>query len=163
MTGRPAAPPLRVMFDSNGYDAILAHGDGERLRGLIAAGRIEIVTTHIQEDELRQTPRKSEREALLNLYFFLQKKRTPTSVALWGISTWGQAKWGNDTSEEKLSAIQRNKPAASRDEIIGLTAKDHCDIFVTEDRKFAARLAEAGQGFRVMDYPAFREILLRNS
>ena len=157
------AAPLRVMFDSNAYDAILAHGDADHLRALIAAGTLDVITTHVQEDELRQIKDETRRETLLALYFSLQKRKTPASVSLWGISSWEQGEWSGQDGNEKLSAIQRNKVIASRDEIIGTTAKDHCDLLITEDKKFAARLTEAAKNLQVMDYPSFRATVLAQS
>jgi len=40
----------RVMFDSNAIDAILKHGDAER----IGAAGLTIVVTRVQEDELHR-------------------------------------------------------------------------------------------------------------
>lgn len=55
---------LRVMFDSNAYDAILAHGDVER----IDAEMFSIITTMAQEDELRQIADPARRAALLEIF-----------------------------------------------------------------------------------------------
>ena len=58
---------LRVMFDSNAYDAILRHGDVER----IEAGMFSVITTAAQEDELRQIADPARRAALLEIFHAL--------------------------------------------------------------------------------------------
>src|SRR5690606_41643428 len=57
--GQRRSAALRVMFDTNAYDAILTAGDEERIAATIAAGAIALVTTPVQEDEIRQIDRKS--------------------------------------------------------------------------------------------------------
>lgn len=146
----------RVMFDTNAYDAIMAHGDV----GKIIASELHIITTHIQEDELRQIKDNQKREALLKVYFQISRKPVSTSVAVWGVSKWGQSNWTGDQARQSFSAIQRNRPVASRDEIIGTTAKDQCDLFVTEDGKFATRLSAAAPNLRVLNYADFRQEFL---
>ncbi|MFN4310021.1 MAG: hypothetical protein ACK4FK_05450 [Ferrovibrio sp.] len=153
--------PWRVMFDSNAYDEILRHGDVERLRALIAAGKLIIVTTHVQEDELRQIADAEKQKRLLSAFYKLRTQNSPTSVALWGVSKWGQSNWTGPQQEADLNAIKRSRPIASRDEIIGTTAKDHCDAFVTEDKKFAARLTEAAPKLRLLNYDTFRREVLK--
>lgn len=55
---------LRLMFDSNAYDAILQHGDAERIDGEM----FSIIATMAQEDELRQIPDPARRTALLEIF-----------------------------------------------------------------------------------------------
>jgi hypothetical protein len=150
----------RVMFDSNIWDAILDYGDADKIADLIKNGRLLVATTHIQKDQLGKTPDKIRRTALLDIYRRLNEQTIKTSAALWDASTWDQSSWTGPNEESSLSAIQRNKTIASDDEVIGLTAKDYCDIFVTQDRKFSARLTEAAPNLRVLDYSAFRKEFL---
>ncbi|MFN4166166.1 MAG: type II toxin-antitoxin system VapC family toxin [Ferrovibrio sp.] len=152
---------LRVMFDSNAYDEILRHNDADRIRALIEAGELAVVTTHVQEDELRQITDAEKQKRLLSAFYKLRTQNSPTSVALWGVSKWGQSNWTSPQQEADLNAIKRNRPVASRDEIIGTTAKDYCDVFVTEDKKFAARLAEAAPKLRLVNYDTFRREVLK--
>lgn len=58
---------MRVMFDSNAYDAILAHGDVER----IEAEMFSVIATVAQEDELRQIADPQRRAALLEIFHAL--------------------------------------------------------------------------------------------
>lgn len=67
---------IRVMFDSNAYDAILRHGDAER----IAAGMFSTVTTTAQEDELRQIADSGKRAALLEILHVLHPETAEASA-----------------------------------------------------------------------------------
>lgn len=58
---------LRVMFDSNAYDAILQHGDA----GRVEAEMFNVITTAAQEDELRQIADPAKRAALLEMFHAL--------------------------------------------------------------------------------------------
>lgn len=147
---------MRVMFDSNAYDAILKHGDAERIFALMSAEKISVTTTHIQEDEIRKNPEKDKREALLSIFFRLSTNRKNTPSALWDISKWGESSWAGPEESFRLSAIQRNRPTKSEDEVLGTAAEKYCDVFVTEDKKFAARLTSAAPHIRVLTYSAFR-------
>lgn len=72
---------LRVMFDSNAYDAILKHGDAER----IAAEMFNVITTTAQEDELRQIADPTRRTALLEIFQDLHAATAEVS-ADWTVS-----------------------------------------------------------------------------
>jgi len=115
---------LRVMFDSNAYDAILRHGDAER----IVASGLGLVTTDVQGDELRQIADRQRREALLDLLHRLGGHIVATSTP------WESA----------------------RDMALGLAARDHCDLLVTDDRGLRETLAADAPNLRVLTYEAFR-------
>lgn len=67
---------LRVMFDSNAYDAILQHGDAER----IEAEMFSVITTAAQEDELRQIADPKKRAALLEIFHALHAATADVSA-----------------------------------------------------------------------------------
>lgn len=66
----------RVMFDSNAYDAILRHGDTER----IEAEMFSVITTMAQEDELRQITDPARRAALLEVFHALHAATAEVSA-----------------------------------------------------------------------------------
>ncbi|WP_370154684.1 hypothetical protein [Ferrovibrio sp.] len=130
---RAATPAvLRVIFDSNAYDAILAHGDTQRLRALADAGGIEIVTTHVQEDELRQIADPQRRETLLGLFRDLGGRRV-----------------------DPAEAIAEDTTHMTRDRMLRLTARACRCLLVTDDRALAATGAD------VTDYAGFAARLPR--
>jgi hypothetical protein len=112
---KTAAAPLRVMFDSNAYDAILAHGDAGRLRALIEAGHLVVITTHIQEDELRRIADPGRRARLLDLFHQLDGRRIDPADVIRGDVTYM-------SGDKKLAGV----------------AAACCDALVTDDAALAA-------------------------
>lgn len=107
--------PLRVMFDSNAYDAIFAHGDAHRLRALIDGGRIVVITTPVQEDELRCIADPARRAALLDLFRKLGGTRIDPADVIAGDTTYM-------SGDDKLAGV----------------AAACCDLLVTDDAMLAA-------------------------
>lgn len=68
---------MRVMFDSNAYDAILRHGDV----GRIEAEMFSVITTAAQEDELRQVANPTRRTALLEIFHALHAATAEVSAS----------------------------------------------------------------------------------
>lgn len=67
---------IRVMFDSNAFDAILQHDDVER----IESEMFSVITTAAQEDELRQIADPARRAALLEVFHALHAATAETSA-----------------------------------------------------------------------------------
>jgi rRNA-processing protein FCF1 len=122
---------LRVMFDTNAYDAILAAGDLPLLQEKIAAGELSIVTTPIQEDEIRQIRNRTRQRALLDLH------RTLSAETI-----------------EPSNAIEDDITYMSRDEMLARIAAKSCDLLVTNDK---ALRNDARLGARAIDYAGFAQ------
>src|SRR5665213_3480847 len=88
---------LNFMLDSNAHDAILHHGLSKKIAELVGTGRIVILTTHIQQDEIAETPDLDKRANLQSI----GAKRVATSGALWGLSRWGAAEFGDGSGDVK--------------------------------------------------------------
>lgn len=132
MTDQPSnARPLRVMFDSNAHDAILAHGDAGRLRTLIDAGVLAVITTHVQEDEIRQVADAGRRKALLDILHRLGGATVDPAAVIEGDITY-----------------------MARDRQLAGVALAACDLFVTDDRALASACANA------IPYAEFRKRLV---
>ena len=122
---------LRVMFDTNAYDAILAAGDLPLLQKKIAAGELSIVTTPIQEDEIRQIRNRTRQRALLDLHRALSAETI-----------------------EPSNAIEDDITYMSRDEMLARIAAKSCDLLVTNDK---ALRNDARLGARATDYAGFAQ------
>ncbi|WP_298728757.1 hypothetical protein [uncultured Ferrovibrio sp.] len=122
---------LRVMFDTNAYDAILAAGDLPLLQKKIAAGELSIVTTPIQEDEIRQIRNRTRQRALLDLHRALSAETI-----------------------EPSNAIEDDITYMSRDEMLARIAAKSCDLLVTNDK---ALRNDARLGARAIDYAGFAQ------
>jgi len=121
---------LRVMFDSNAYDEILRHGDMDRIRARIEAGDLVVVTTHVQEDELRQIADAEKHAALLDAYNRVDGKAVSPAEVIGGDTTY-----------------------MSRDDMLAGVAKACCDRLVTHDRGLAERCGDLA-----ISYGAFRRL-----
>lgn len=119
---------LRVIFDTNAFDAILASGDADRLAGAIADGRLAVITTPVQEAELRQVPETGRRTALLALLRRL-----------------------GGTVIDPAAVIAADTTYMARDDLLAGVALACADSLVTGDRRLRARCGEQG-----LDYAAFR-------
>lgn len=126
--------PLRVMFDSNTYDEILRHDDADRIRTRIEAGDLIVVTTHVQEDELRQIADAKKRAALLDTYRRVGGKTVSPAEVI-----------GHDITY------------LSRDDMLAGVAKACCDRLVTHDRALAERCGDLA-----ISYDAFRRLARLN-
>lgn len=79
------------MLDTNIYDKVEGDiGLKEKLVSLITSGEMEILTTHIQEDELSK---KSDKIAI-------REKKIPTDGFVIGVSKLGEARLGNGKIEQ---------------------------------------------------------------
>jgi hypothetical protein len=70
---------LRVMLDSNIFDEIIkTPGLAGQLRSLTASGRLDIVVTHVQEDELAGIQDIEKRRAIQQM----PRRLIPTAVSV---------------------------------------------------------------------------------
>ena len=128
-----AGKPLRVMFDTNAYDAIAAAGDAERIAELIAAGKLAVVMTPVQEGEIRQISDVARQQQQLALFHRIGSTRI-----------------------EPADVIAADITLMARDDILAQVAEACCDLLVTEDQALrqSCRIA--------VGYSVFSKDLLRN-
>ena len=115
-----ANPPLRVLFDTNAYDAIINAGDEDRIEAASAAGRLAAIVTDVQEDEIRQIRNRRRQKRLLSLFHRIGSQRVDPAEVI-----------GSDITH------------MARDEILARVAEACCDVLVTNDRALAERCAKA--------------------
>jgi hypothetical protein len=84
--------PKLFLLDTHIYDEVVTvTGLVELLTRLRETGQVEILQTHIERDELSNNPNVEERDAGLAV----PVTPIPTSGAVWGLSKWGQATYGD--------------------------------------------------------------------
>ena len=82
---------MRIMLDSNVHDLVAAdQAVLAAIRQRIADGRLKLVSTHVQRDELSVAP-KQKRAALLAIYELSEK--VSTTGAVWDVSSWDECNW----------------------------------------------------------------------
>jgi predicted RNA-binding Zn-ribbon protein involved in translation (DUF1610 family) len=136
---RPRAPGTkRFILDSNVYDKLVATPERQHL--FIAgceSGRIELLLTHIQHDELMAIPDEAKRAAVLSIPFVV----TMTYGAVFGTSKWGLARFGET---EKIDAIRSPSGKHANDALIAQTAQAEGAVLVTEEHRLRNRARSEG-------------------
>ena len=111
---------LRVMLDSNIFDEIIkTRGLAGQQRSLTASGRLDIVVTHVQEDELAGIQAAEKRRAIQQV----PRRVVPTSVFVVGVSRLGQARLGEGQEGGlEYDTLHGENPKRVHDAVIALTA-----------------------------------------
>ena len=100
-----AMPPLRVMIDTNIFDALACNPDTfAAVIELQRRGAIQLFITHLQEDQLAKAP-PFIRKAV--------KALSPTTIrtdgAVWDLYRWDKANWADDLTKGRLTRVQGSK------------------------------------------------------
>ena len=147
---------LRVMIDTNVVDALSSDPDTlSMVKRLQASGAIQLLITHLQEDELAKAPpRVCETAMTLDLIML------HTSGLVWDLSKWGRSDWPDATTKQQLGRVQGDKGKGHwADTLMSVTAIGAADVFVTKDKDAgnAARriVAEDVLKLLVWDYADF--------
>jgi hypothetical protein len=148
---------MKFILDSNIYDRIVATpGMTETLQDLCEIGQIEIIKTHIQEDELGLIPDAYKREQTK----IVPGKKVPTSGSVWGISKWGEGTWGSGSGNIRISDIQKGNPKYNKDALIATTAAESADVLVTDEKRtLPNRIKATCTRLKVWDFPKFKEYI----
>jgi hypothetical protein len=133
------------MIDTNIFDAFACDPDTfAAVIGLQKRGAIQLLSTHLQEDQLAKAPpfiRKTVKA--------LSPATISTDGAVWDVSRWDKAKWADKRTERRLPRVQGDKrPTVAHwsDTLISVTAMREADVFVTNDKvakKAAKRIVKA--------------------
>jgi hypothetical protein len=138
------------MLDTNVFNGLID--------GLVQVEQFDgkrLFATHVQFDELSDTPDAVRREKLQSKFSAVVDQRVPTESAVWGISRWGQANWPprKDDYEPLLARIReldrlakkkKKKENQSRDALIAVTAIKAGYVLVTSDQNLATATKEFG-------------------
>lgn len=135
------------MLDTMIFDRIVAtRGLTRRIRRLVKAGALTILTTHIQEDELAAVPSWWKRARIARV----PSVRVPTSEFVWDVSRFDEARLGTGEPLEQI----RGTKTHTKDGLIGATAFAESAVLVTEERRLTRRASDAG--VTVWDFSRFR-------
>jgi hypothetical protein len=147
---------FRVMIDTNVVDALSSDPDTlSMVKRLQASGAIQLLITHLQEDELAKAPpRVFETAKTLDLIM------VQAGGLVWDVSKWDRSDWPDATSEQQLGRVQGDKGKGHwADTLMSVTALGAADVFVTNDKdaRNAARriVAKDVLKLQVWDYADF--------
>lgn len=133
---RTHAKALIFMLDSNAYDAILDADLSNKLAELVDTGRIAVLTTHIQQDEIARTSGRDKRATLQSI----AAARVATSGAIWDLSLWDAAEFGEGSGDVKTGDVRTGGLRHAADALIGATAAAKADVLVTADSRLTNRI-----------------------
>ncbi len=140
------------MLDTNIFDKIIENQELEiKISELKNRKQIRILTTHIQIDELNDTPDAAKRKKLHECANKICEC-IPTSDCIVGISRLGMARLGNGEEFEK---IRQGNLKRTEDALISSTASSDADFLVTEDDSFATRVKKNLPKVRVLNFNEF--------
>jgi len=152
----------KIMLDTNQYDKLLdAPVTYDRLLRLQSEEKIELLTTHIQRDELmamNNIERRMRLEAI-----FANARLTGTRGIILNKSRLGFARFGDDENHALIEHIRGEAwERKSNDALIAATAAKEADLFVTEDKPLARRLKDyPGLKCEVIDFDEFERRLAK--
>jgi hypothetical protein len=144
---------VRVMLDSNIFDRIIeSPGLVERLQSLRAAGLLDLIVTHVQEDELAGAP-----DAKRRAYPPVPRRVVKTSVAVLGVSRLGKARLGEGQAGGlDFGVLAGPNSTHVKDAVIALSAAGEVDVLVTSDERLANRVKAEAQELRVWTFEEFK-------
>ncbi len=144
--------PMRLMLDSHVYDRVIATpGLPELIGRLHDAGKVVILRTHIQEDEIERTPDIVKRQRLQSI----AGTKIPTSGAVWDVSRWGEATYGDGAGDIKIGDVAGQSGNHVEDALIAATAALAADALVTEDKRLSNRAKAANTKIALWNFATF--------
>ena len=134
----------RFMLDTNVFNHVL---EG-KIDFKVLNGR-DLIATHVQHDEITQTKDEGRRTALLAVFRHTPAEQVATESAVFGVSRWGQAKWGSDDGlfgkmRADLDVLNKRKGNNPQDILIAETALRNGWVLVTSDADLFAVVTKHG-------------------
>lgn len=141
------------MIDTNIFDRIVVtEAVATKLQYMVKQGLVNIITTHIQEDELTQLSDAEKRKRIASI----PREVIPTSAFVLGKSRLGMARLGGNGIEE----IRQGNLRHTNNALIAATAHGYADVLVTEDKTLASRVRAKQFNVAVWDYQQFFQYIM---
>ena len=126
-----------AMIDTMVFDGLSADPAGrDAVLAAIAAGRLRLVTTHVQEHQLAGIRDPARRKALQRI----PREVVPTGAPVLAVDRSGRPVLGPSAETDAL----RRGPRHVADAVIAEAARAHADCLVTEDGRLAADARRGG-------------------
>jgi hypothetical protein len=147
------------MLDTMAYDLLLSRAELVKLmENAIAAGKIDLVQTHIQVSELEAIPdSKTEKRQQALAFSRSNTRNVPVGAFLIGISAIGD-RIGNGLNI-KVADVQTNRGGHTKDALIAVSADIEADILVTEDDRLRQRISQTTSKLQVWRFKEFERYL----
>ena len=132
----------RAVLDSNAVDPLIDWpGAYEAVRAGLDAGRIELLFTHVNIDELAAVP-DLDRRARLLLVLVDIGRLVPTGASAFDVSRLNFARLYDDV--DVIEALRSGNVDHTRDALIAATALFEGCALVTNEKRLAARARDRG-------------------
>lgn len=121
-------------------------------------GKGLMYVTHIQANELQATRNPARAAQLLAMFRAVEREQVPTAAAVWDVSEWNEAEFGDANGLyglmlESLNRRNGGKANNVQDVRIAVTAHKRGLVLVTEDYHLAMTLREyGGQAMRFQEF-----------
>lgn len=134
--------PLRALLDSNAFDSIAL--DPVRLRSVtdaVGQGRLVLLVTHVQVDEVDAIPDDAKRRSLAALAL---APNTTTAGFVVGVSRVGLAAVGTAEENALSGEVTTGDGRHARDALLVSTALSQRALLVTNDRRLTNQCLRRG-------------------
>jgi len=149
---------MRAMLDTMIFDELVADPPTlDRVRSLVEDGRLTILLTHIQRDQLARISDDDKRAKVLAIPAI----QVNTRGLVFDTSRWDQADFGDDATNTAIDEIKNGGPQHAADALIAATADGHADMLVTNDRRLANRVRRSPLSVRVVGYGEWVSLLMQ--
>src|SRR3989344_6212726 len=145
----------KVMFDTNVNDAVAQDGECRSLLiWALEQNKIELITTHIQIDQINEIKDQGKRFDIYTINGFAGTTTTQGFISGLSRLNWASLSLETDILDEYLGSRKRNKRNLS-DALIASTAQKKCDIFVTNDKSLYRKAQRNIKTFRSFEFRNF--------
>lgn len=139
---------MDVIFDTNVFSNIL---DGKLTIDQITSWNIKVKVTHIQLDELTNSPDESLRSNLLNLFEEIVDETLSTESFILDVSRFGFFKFG--AHDGIYEGLKKEKFKHINDALIGEVAIRQNILLLTDDKKLKKKVKTlGGEAMSISDF-----------
>ncbi len=119
----------RVMLDTMEYDKLVSAPESYHiLLRLLSSGRIELLSTHIQRDQIVAMPDNDKKARLQTILG--QARMIETRGIVYDVSRYDEARFGSDEDHNLIDGVKDVE-----DGLIAATASSDADTLVTDDER----------------------------
>lgn len=149
----------RYLLDTNVVDCLAGDFDGaSRIAGAVDRGRIEVLVTHVQIDELAAIPDQERRSTRFISLVRVRPRLVETSLFVFDLSRLDLARLSDEREAEAFNRHLGGGTARTRhagDATLAGTAATLGAAFVTENTQDRARTLRGHPGLRIISYREF--------
>ena len=146
------------MLDTQIYDLVITTPNFiERLNRLAEEGKITILCTHIQNDELSKIPDANKYAEIAKI----KRTQVTTAGAVCGISKYGASTYGNGSlGGISIDQIRSASKGHTKDALIATTAARDADVLVTEDDRLSKKFESKSTSCELWSFEKFKTFIL---